>query len=157
MVEEFVYPEGDLSEAMELYCQHRASGKTKTNAARLAYPQSKYPNKHSHLLEKDPRVLARINELKLERAEVYGLDQTEQIRKYHEIYNIAMENKQLATAMKALERIDAIGGFEVKRSESVRVTREDALGSKDGDLKKDLEKFKGILGLGEESSEGFVN
>jgi len=143
---DFDFPGGDLSPAMEIYCEQRASGKTKTMAARMAYPNSNYPGKQGHGLEKDPRIIRRIEELKEDRAETYGLDVQEQIRKYHEIYQLCMSKGQAAGAIKALERLDAIGGFEVKKSEVTKITKGEGLTDKSGDLQKDLDRFANVLG-----------
>jgi hypothetical protein len=151
--EDKIYPQGELTEPMELYAQLRAQGRTKTDACKKAYPDGKYPGQQGALLEKDPRIATRIAQLKEERAEVFLLDQVEQVRKYHEMYMRAMDEGKLSVAMKALERIDAIGGFEVKKSEMVKINKGEALLSKDGDLKKDLERFKEVLGTKEEPKE----
>ncbi len=140
-------PQGDLSLAMEIYCQQRAMGKTKTRSVLVAYPKSKHPAKHGHLLEKDLRVKNRIRELKDEREEVYNLDKAEQIRKYHEVYEMAIAMGKLPVAVKALERIDAIGGFEVKKSENVRINKTDAFGLDGDNFEQAKKKFSGILGF----------
>lgn len=138
-------PEGEISLAMEQYCTLRASGRTKTEACKAAYPASTYPGKMGHDLEKDPRIINRIKELKEERAETYGLDVHEQIRKYHELYNMAVKNNQVATATKILQCIDDIGGFVVKKSETIKTSKE-GLAAKDGDLIKNMQRFADVLG-----------
>lgn len=144
-MDDFEFPEGDLSPAMEHYCQLRASGKTKTNAAKLSNPQNMSPGKYAHKIEQDPRIIARIAQLRDERADTYGLDVHEQIRKYNELYQMAVDNKQVSTAAKILQCIDDIGGFVVKKSETIKTSKE-GLVSKDGDLAKDMSRFAGVLG-----------
>lgn len=136
-----------LTEQEELYCQHRADGRTKTNAAKLAYPSSDRPSQQGHKTELKEKIQVRIRELKAERAEAYGLDAEEQIRRYNELYFMALDQGQLAVARSMLERLDAIGGFDApKRSESVVTKKGESFKDLEGDVEKDTEKFLGILG-----------
>lgn len=136
----------ELTDKEELYAQLRAVGKTKTKAAAKAYPDSKTPGKLAYEVELRPKVLERIRQLQEERAEAYGLDPDEQIRKYHEIYHQAMDEGKLTVAMQAMARIDAIGGFETRKSEVVhRGLPGGAFKDEDEDFDRDLEKFKGVL------------
>lgn len=136
-----------LTDKQERYCQLRASGYTKTEAARYAF-ETQYPGALGWQTEQLPKVVERIAELKIERIETYGLDHQEQVRKYHEIMNMAIAKGNLQTALKAMERLDAIGGFETKKSEVTRIIKQDPseiLKDPDGDVQGDLEKFKTIL------------
>jgi phage terminase small subunit len=137
-----------LTEQQEVYCQYRAKGYTKTKAAAEAY-KTRYPGKMGWELEQQDKIKARIELLKLERRETFELDLDEQVRKFHDIYLEALSRGKLETAMKALDKINALGGFEVRKSEVTKVTKENSkevLKDEDGDIERDLEKFKTILG-----------
>lgn len=133
-----------LTEKQERYCQLRAQGYTKTKAASIAY-DTKWPDRMGHDTERDPKVKERIRVLKEEREEAYGLDVDEQVRKYHELYLMAVENGNINAALKALERIDAVGGFETKKSEVTHKKPGDILKDTQGDLRKDIDHFGDLL------------
>jgi hypothetical protein len=148
----------ELTQKEELYCQLRAQGYTKTKAAMKAYPDTKYPAQAGYEAEQREIVQKRIANLKLERAEMADLDIHEQLRRYNELYIMAVDRGQLETARKMLERIDAIGGFDApKRSESLVIKRGDSLKSKEEDISGDLEKFSGILGKHTPDSPSEIN
>lgn len=137
----------ELTEQEEMYAQARAKGHTKTDAAKIAYPDGKYSRQIGYDTEKRERVIARIAELKAERAEASGLDLEEQLRRYNEIYLQCMREGKVAMAMKALERIDSLGGFDAPtRSVSLKGDLNklpDAL--KGDDLQKDIARFSKVL------------
>jgi len=109
-----------LNEAQEKYCQLRAQGFTQTKAARIAWPNCNHPGKYGHNVEKKIKVRERILEIRKERSEISdSVDAEEQMRKYHDIYQLCMETGKVALAMKALERIDVLAGFIVSKSEHV--------------------------------------
>ena len=128
----------DCTEKEETYAQMRAQGHTKTKSAKIAYPECNHYRQQGYEAELRERVKDRIRELKEERAESAGLDVHEQVRRYNEIYLESMASGKTGAAMKALERIDAIGGFDApSKSISLR-----------GDLDKAHETLKGEnLGL----------
>lgn len=135
------------TEQEEIYAQCRARGFTKTKSAQKAYPDTKYPRQMGYEAEQRPRVRERIRELKEERAEVAGLDVQEQVRRYTELYQMALEDGKIATAAKMLERIDAIGGFDAP-SKSISISKResvDSLKDASGDIKGDIERFSNIL------------
>lgn len=140
-----------LTDQQEHYCQLRASGQTKTGAAKIAY-QTAHPSKVGWELEEKEHIRDRIQQLKEERMEAYGLDPMEQIRRYNELYQLALSQNKLETAKNMLMRIDALGGFEApKKSQSVSLKGDlggDTFKSLEGNTKlsKDIEKFSGILG-----------
>jgi hypothetical protein len=137
----------ELTQKEELYCQLRAQGYTKTKAAMKAYPDQKYPAQAGYEAELRPVVQKRIQALKTERAEVAGLDVDEQLRRYNELYLLALDKGQLETARKMLERIDAIGGFDApKRSESISIRKGESLKDAEGDISGDITRFSTILG-----------
>lgn len=136
----------ELTEKEEHYCQLRSSGYNKTDAADIAY-ETKYPNRLGWTTEQKDKIKDRIRELKEERAECFGLDADEQVRRYNELYFMALREKKLGLAKEMLQRLDVIGGFEApKKSESVVTRKGDALKNVQGDVKKDLNKFSKILG-----------
>ncbi len=135
----------ELTDKEEHYCQLRASGKTKTEAAKKAY-DTQNPSKVAYLVELKPLVSDRIQELKEERAEAYGLDPMEQIRRYNELYQMAVDKGQLGTAAKMLERIDILGGFEAPtKSVSLRGNLGESLKDPNGNIDSDLKKFSEVL------------
>ncbi len=138
--------DGHLTDKMEHYAQLRASGFSKSKAASVAF-ETKFPAHRGWETEILPKVALRIRQLKEERAEAFGLSQEEQVRKYHEIYQDAMIKGSLNTAMKALEHIDAIGGFEIKRSVNLSLKANQGLTIKDadGDIQADLKRFSNVL------------
>lgn len=146
MQEEQDPDDGHLTDKMEHYAQLRANGYTKTKAASIAF-DTRFPGHRGWETENLPKVASRIKQLKDERAEAFGLSQEEQVRKYHEIYQEAMQLGKHATAMKALERIDAIGGFEVKKSMSLslKANQGASLKNDEGNIEDDLKRFSGIL------------
>ena len=149
-----------LTDKEEHYCQLRAEGKTKSGAARIAYAggDPKNSNRVGHSTELREDVQKRIAELKEERAEAYGLDPLEQIRRYNQLYQMALEKGQLATAAKMLERLDILGGFEAPtKSVSLKGTLGGSLKDPNGNLNNDLEKFSGLLKThSEKTKEGEV-
>lgn len=136
----------DLTEQEEIYAQFRAAGYSKSHAAKKAYNTS-HPRQMGYEAEQRQHVKNRIMELKEERAESAGLDVNEQIRRYNEMYFMALERGQLTTAKQMLQRIDAIGGFEAP-SKSISMSYKGDANSvlKGDDLKKDIEKFANVLG-----------
>lgn len=140
-----------LTDQQEHYCQLRASGQTKTGAAKIAY-QTAHPGKVGWEVEEKEHIQNRIRELKEERIEAFGLDPMEQVRRYNELYHLALSQGKLETAKNMLMRLDAIGGFEAaKKTQSVSLkgTLEgEAFKSLEGNkkLKEDIEKFSGVLG-----------
>lgn len=143
-----------LTDKEERYCQLRADGHTKSSAARIAYDgDPRYSNRAGHIVEKREDVQERIAELKAERAEAYGLDYQEQIRRYNQLYHTAVEKGQLSTAAKMLERLDALGGFDAPtKSVSLRGTLGESLKNPSGNIQKDVEKFSGILSTHSENT-----
>jgi hypothetical protein len=136
----------ELTEKMERYCQARATGYTRTDAAKIAYPDSQYPGQLGSEIEAKEHVQQRIMQLQEERREAYGLDVGEQIRRYNQLYLMALEKGQLSVAKTMLERIDAIGGFEApKRSETTSVRKGDVFKSQEGNLEDDIKRFSGVL------------
>lgn len=134
-----------LTDKEEHYCQLRADGKTRTDAARIAY-ETKNPRQMGSATEKREDVLARIQELKEERAEAYGLDAGEQIRRYNQLYQMALDKGQIGVAAKMLERLDILGGFEAPtKSVNFKGSIGEALKDPNGNLRGDLEKFAGML------------
>lgn len=141
-----VYTE-ELTEKEEEYAQLRALGYTKSDAAKRAYNST--TGNHRQLgwqAEQRDKVKERILDLKEERAESSGLDVREQVTRYNEIYRLAMAEGKRDQAMKALARLDSIGGFDAP-TKSVSVTGKigEVLRDHQGDLKKDVEKFSRIL------------
>ena len=136
----------ELTDQEEIYAQERASGKNKTKSAQKAYPDAKPSScrQMGYECEKRPKVLERIRELKEERAENSGLDVNEQIRRYTELYFMALDMNRIESAAKMLERIDAIGGFNAP-STSVSLKGNVGEALKGSDFKKDLDKFSSIL------------
>jgi hypothetical protein len=136
-----------LTDKEERYCQLRAEGKTKSGAARIAYDgDPQYANRMGYIVERREDVQARIQELKEERAEAYGLDFQEQVRRYNQLYQMALDKGQLATAAKMLERLDAIGGFEAPtKSVTYKGTLGGTLKDPNGNIEEDLKKFAGVL------------
>ena len=133
----------ELTEKEEAYCQYRSQGYTKTEAAKKAYDTNN-PNRVGYSVELRPDVQERIQELKEERAEAYGLDPMEQIRRYNELYIKAFNEGKWGVAAKMLERIDILGGFEAPK-QSVVTRKGEALKDTSKSLAEDLEKFKDIL------------
>ena len=147
----------ELTDKEELYAQYRAQGYTKTKAAMKAYPDgSRSWPQIGHEVENREPVSKRIAQLKQERIEVMDLDVNEQLRRYNELYLLALDKGQLTVAKQMLERIDAIGGFDApKRSESVLIKKAgDNLKDAEGDIQKDLDRFSDILGKHSDKSKG---
>jgi hypothetical protein len=142
----YVGYDSPLNEAQERYCQLRAQGFTKTKAAAVTWPNMKHPGQYAYLIEKKLVVKERIIELKDERKEISdNIDLTEQIRKYHDIYTLCMAHGKVALAMKALERLDALAGFDIKRSENTKITKTSPLNDGEAASQEDLKKFSDIL------------
>lgn len=140
------YSTEELTDAEEVYAQHRAAGYNKTKSAAKAYPDAKPSScrQMGYECEKRQKVRDRITELKEERAELAGLDVKEQIRRYTELYFLLVEAKRYEGAAKILERIDTIGGFNApSTSVSLKGTIGESL--KGSNMKEDLEKFSNIL------------
>jgi phage terminase small subunit len=138
----------ELTDQEEIYAQERAAGKNKTRSAQKAYPDAKPSScrQMGYECEKRPKVLERIRELKEERAENSGLDVHEQIRRYTELYFMALDSGRIESAAKMLERIDAIGGFNApSTSVSLKGSIEAGDALKGSNLKADLEKFANVL------------
>lgn len=138
----------ELTDKEERYAQLRAQGYTKTDAHRLAYPdaQPHCAGPSAAQVERREIVLKRIQQLREEQNEVYGLDVKEQIRRYNQLYMMALEKGQLGLAKQMLERIDAIGGFDApNRSVVTKITKGESFKDTDNNVKKDLEKFTRIL------------
>jgi hypothetical protein len=137
-----------LTEKQEKYCQLRAQGKTKTDAARMSF-DGKHPSQTASDLEKrNERVRLRILQLKGERMEMANLDFRDQLTKYHQIYQMAVDQNNLSVSLKALERIDALGGFDAptKTTTTLEVTPTDNKELIKGDsLGEDLLKFQNII------------
>lgn len=130
----------------EVYAQHRAAGYSKTKAAMKAYDTNN-PRQMGYEAELRPHVKKRIMELKDERAESSGLDVHEQVRRYNELYFMALERGQLSVAKSMLERIDAIGGFDApSRSVSMSIKGNTGEVLKGDDVQRDIERFSKILG-----------
>jgi len=140
----------ELTDKEEHYSQLRASGYNKSKAAAIAY-DTKNPGKMGWEVEQQDLVKARIRQLKDEYAEAFGISYEEQVRKYHELYIEAREQGNLKIAMDVLARIDTLGGFDIKRSETTKRTIGENLKDKDGDVSKDLNKFGTLLGTHEET------
>lgn len=138
-------PNDKLTDKMEHYCQLRANGFNKTKAASAAYDTNN-PGKVGPELEQKEKIKARIQQLKEERMEIAGVTIDEQLRKYHDIYQMATLEGNLKLAMEVLGKIDALSGFDVKRSEVTRKDAGDSLKDKGGDVSKDLERFPSLLG-----------
>ena len=137
-----------LTDKQEHYCRLRSQGFTKSAAAREAYDVTeKNANRHGYYVEDDQKIKERIYELKEERALAFGLDEEEQIRKYHDMYLEARNKGDLKIALMCMERIDKLGGFEVSRSEKIiKDSRKRTTESvKPEDISKDLSKFSGVL------------
>lgn len=148
--------EKELTEAQELFAQKVASGYTQTKAAMLAFPDNQNPRQQGCNTARKDHVKNRIIELKRERAEVASLDIQEQIRRYNELYFMALEKNNLGLAKQMLERIDSIGGFDAPtKSVSLKGTLEDSTKALKGeDLEKDLKKFSNIIGKHHETPQG---
>lgn len=138
----------DLTEQQEMFAQLIAAGYTQTKASMKAYPDNKNPRQQGYNTANKPKVMERIQELKRERAEVVALDVHEQVRRYNELYFMALDKGNLGLAKQMLERIDAIGGFDAPtKSISLKGTLEDSAEVlKGNDLEKDLQKFSSVLG-----------
>lgn len=136
----------ELTEQEEIYAQGRARGMTKTDSAKKAYPDDKYPRQAGYKAEKRERVINRIIELKLERQELNDLDFKEQVRRYNEIYHALMNDKKYSQAAKILERMDSLGGFDAStRHINVSMNSKDLLKDISGNLDLDIERFSGVL------------
>ena len=136
---------GKLTPQMEEYARLRAMGLTKAEAARRSYnTQGENASKLGWEVEEKQKVKDRIYELKMQRMDAFKLDAEEQIRKYHDLYQMALEKEDTRTAMAILERIDKIGGFEAaKKTESVSTKK--VLVGDDEDISKVVDKFSGVL------------
>jgi hypothetical protein len=137
-----------LTDAQERYCQLRAEGFTKTKAAKIAYPDTKHPGKYGHIVERLLKIRERIIQLKDERKEVSeNLSLEEQIRNYQDIHQMCLAANKPALAMKALERLDMLLGYDIKRSESRRIVDKPLNALDNGDeLDAAFKKFSTILG-----------
>lgn len=141
-----------LTEKQEHYCRLRAQGYTKSAAAMEAYDVTdSSARRMGWYVEDDQKIKDRIYQLKEERVAAFGLDVDEQIRKYHDLYMEAKNKGDLKVALMCMERIDKIGGFEVKRTENTIKDTRSAL--KKDNVEDDLKKFSGVLGKHYEEKE----
>lgn len=137
-----------LNDEQERYCQLRADGFTKTRASKVAYPNGKFPGQYGHIIEKKLKIRERILELKQERIEVSdAISLEEQIRTYQDMYQMCVSTGKLALALKALERLDMLAGYDIKRSESLKKTQDLNKPLDNGDeLDSAIKRFSTILG-----------
>jgi hypothetical protein len=136
-----------LNDQQERYCQLRAEGFTKTKAAKIAWPNDKHPGKYGHVVERKLKIRERIAQLKDERKELSdNLSLEEQIRHYQDIYQLCKEAGKAALALKALERLDMLAGYDIKRSETLRRTTTDNPLDNEDPVQEAVKKFSNILG-----------
>lgn len=97
----------EMEDNKERYAQLRSEGRTPSECADILgmHVQTLYG------YNKDPEVIERIEQLKLERRDLAGLDFGEQFRKWNELYRIALQQDNLKIAKECLEKIDSLGGF----------------------------------------------
>lgn len=101
------------TDEQELFCKLRADGRNQTDAARIAFPNDKYPTQRGSELGQMETIQARIEELKLERAYAAKLvDPQESLIRWNEIFNNAMEKGDIRIAIEAQKQIDKINGAE---------------------------------------------
>ncbi len=135
----------DLTDNEEMYCQLRAQGFTKTQAANKVY-ETAHPSKMAYQLELRPSVVHRIWELKEELKEVSNITFDEQLRRYNALYLEAVKNSKFDMAKRILERMDKILGFESPtKTISIKSNSSEVFKDLKGDISKDVDKFKGIL------------
>jgi hypothetical protein len=131
-----------LTDNQELYAQMRAAGHTKSDAASKAFDTNN-PRQVGYATEKKAHVRARIQELKEERAEAAGIDSDEQLRRYNDMYREARRQGKDALALKIMERIDLLCGFESPKKSERKITSVEVL--KGEDISEDIRKFSGVL------------
>lgn len=135
-----------LTDKEEMYCQLRGKGFTKSQAAQKAY-DTVHPSKIAYQLELKPEIIHRIWQLKEELREVSTIDLPEQLRRYNELYLEARNAGKIDMAKRILERMDKILGFESPtKTISIKTNSPEVFQDIKGDVKKDIDRFKDILG-----------
>lgn len=101
------------TDEQDLFCKLRADGRNQTDAARIAYPNDKYPTQRGSELGQMPHIQERIEMLKTERAYAAQLvDPQESLIRWNQLWNDAIEKGEIKMAMEAQKQIDKINGAE---------------------------------------------
>lgn len=136
------YGNDELTDKEEVYCQKRAMGFTKTRAAAIAY-DTKNPSVIGSQLETKDKIKRRIQELKFERTELDDLDGKEILRMYQDIYQGAVLSGNQNVALKALDRIAEITGYDKNIDLRDKTMTEDSYAKS---VERDVDSLKDILG-----------
>lgn len=135
----------NLTEKEEIYCQLRAKGYTKTDAAKGAF-DTVHPSKLAYTTELKPHIVYRIWQLREELKEISNIDEAEQIRRYNALYMECLKMGKLELAKRMLERIDKILGFESPtKTINIKSGNTEAFKDLKGDVAKDVAMFKNVL------------